>query len=255
MRLDLTVRDLDEIPEFLRIIQSRKIKSVDITNTVKDIDTIEVARRVKEAVPNVDITLYFSAKFFLDGSIESARALFRRKFEEAKKIGITKFLFISGHPRLTFDSLEMLRVINDLRLSSGCEISCAYNPYFDPGRLREEQDRLRSKLSFPFVKGVALQVGMDTGKLQKGVEQIQSILPGVKLYGSVPVPSEATLGQLKENALYGVFLPNSYLLSTEMAVEMTSNLLKTFHELKIEPIVFSSQAEGIEETLDLFKGL
>lgn len=255
MRLDLTVRDLEEIPGILSIIQSSKIKAVDITNTHKDIDTLEVARQIIEKVPSVDITLYISAKFFLDGSIEAARAAFRKKFEEAKKLGIKRFLFVSGHPRSAFDSLEMLRVVNDLRLSHDCEILCAYNPYFDPGRLREEQDRLKSKFGFPFVRGIALQVGMDTGKLQKGVEQIQLLCPDIKLYGSVPVPTQETLDQMKANALYGVFLPNSYLLSSEMATEMTQNLLATFKDLHIEPIVFASRIEDVQGGISLFKGM
>ncbi len=149
----------------------------------------------------------------------------------------------------------MLRVVNDLRLAGNCEIFCAYNPYFDPGRLREEQERLKSKFGFPFVKGIALQVGMDTGKLQKGVEQIKALCPDAVLYGSVPVPTQETLDQMKSNALYGVFLPNSYLLSSEMATEMTQNLLTTFKELDIEPIVFTSRIEDVQEAMALFKGM
>ena len=253
MRLDVTVRNLEEIPAVLKIIQDCKVKAVDITNLHRSVDPLEVARLLKESIPSLDIALYFSAKFFLEGSIESARALFRKKFEEAKKMGIKRFLFVSGHPRASFDVLEMLRVINDLRLSNECEIFCAYNPYFDPGRLREEQDRLRTKLAFPFVTGIALQVGMDTQKLQKGIEQIRLIRPDVVLLGSIPVPNEITLEQLKVNALYGVFLPNSYLLSVDMASEMTVALLQAFRTLKIEPIVFTPQVEGVQEALKLFK--
>jgi len=253
MKLDVTIRNLDVIPALLKTIQDCKIKAVDITNIHRDVDTLEVARQIKESIPSIDIGLYFSAKNLLDGSIESAKAMFRKKFEQAKKMGIKRFLFVSGHPRAAFDVLEMLRVVNDLRLSNGCEISCVYNPYFDPGRLREEQERLRAKLAFSFVTGIALQIGMDTEKLRKGVEQIRAIRSDLTLYGSVPVPCEAALDQLKANALYGVFLPNSYLLSTEMASEMTVSLLQTFRELKIEPIVFTPQVEGIQEALKLFK--
>lgn len=253
MRLEVTARNLEEIPSFLRIFEEFKVKAVDITNTVKDVDPVEVARLIKESMPAVDITLYFSAKFFLDSSVESARAAFRKKFEEAKKMGIKRFLLVSGHPRSSFDVLEMLHILNDLRMHSGCEILCAYNPYFDPGRLREEQERLRAKMGFGFVHGIALQVGMDTGKLQKGVEQIRTLLPDASLYGSVPAPAQGTLDQLKENALYGVFLPNSYLLNTEMATEMTVNLLGVFKDLQIEPIIFAPNAESLREAMPLLK--
>lgn len=253
MRLDVSIRNLEEIPVFLRIIKENKIKAIDITNTVKEIDPVEVARQFKEAMPAVDISLYLSAKFFTEGTVESAGAAFRKRLEEAKKLGIKRFLLVSGHPRGSFDSLEMFRIVNDLRLYQDCEFLCAYNPYFDPGRLREEQDRLRAKLSFGFVKGVALQVGMDTGKLQKGIDQIKALSPDVSLCGSVPTPTSGTLEQLKSNALYGVFLPNSYLLSSEMASEMTTSLLDVFKEFKIEPIVFASRPEDIEESIALFK--
>lgn len=244
---------MEEIPDLLAILRELKVKAVDVTHTVKDIDPVEVSKMIASEMPGVDITLYLSAKFFSDGvSIETARMGFRKKFDEAKKAGIKKFLFVSGHPRSSFDSLEMLHVVNDLHLGSGSQIICAFNPYFDPGRLREEQDRLRLKLGFPFVAGIAMQVGMDTGKLQKGVEQIRSISPQAKLFGYVPAPCQSALSQLKDNALYGVFLPNSYLLNVEMASEMTSNLLGVFRTLDIEPIIFSPDLTDAKESMGLF---
>jgi hypothetical protein len=253
MRLDVTIRNLEEIPAVLKTVQEGRVKAVDITHIHKEIDPMEVARQLREALPSVDIGVYLSAKNFLDGSVEGAKMVFRKKVEEAKKLGIKRLLFVSGHPRTPFDSLEMLRMANDLRLWEGCEVYCVYNPYFDPGRLREEQDRLRAKLAFPFVSGIALQIGMDTEKLRKGAEQIRSIRPDISLCGSVPVPNDTTLERLKENGIYGVFLPNSYLLSKEMAEEMTTSLLQTFRELKIEPIVFADQTEDIPQALKLFK--
>jgi hypothetical protein len=249
MWFDVKVRSLNEIPMFLDVIRSKGIKAVAISSVSKETDSLEVARLIREAFPALQIALVFSAKIFTEGSIESARIAFRKKFDEAKKLGMKRFIFVSGYPRVSFDSLEMLRVVDASRSSSGCEIICAYNPYFDPGRLREEQDRLRVKLGFPFVQGIALQIGMDAGKLQKGVESIQSVNPDVRLFGYVPIPNALTLECLRADSPHGVFLPNSYLLSPEIALEMTSNILNVFHDLKIEPIAYSSDAKDIESGL------
>lgn len=254
MRLDVSVKRAEEIPNLLSLLREMKVNTVDIAHIAKDVDPVEVARQLKAEVPGVDITVYLSAKYFSDGaSMDGAKMAFRKKFEEAKKAGLKKFLFISGHPRSPFDSLEMLHVVNDLRLGSGTEICCAFNPYFDPGRLREELERLRLKLGFPFVKGIAMQVGMDTGKLQKGVEQIRSISSDALIFGIVPAPCQSVLDHLRENAMYGVFLPNSYLLNVEMATDMTSNLLASFRELEVEPIVYSYDMNDLKGAVGLFR--
>lgn len=252
MRIDVTVKALDEIPDRVDFLRTHRIKKLDITHAHRDVNPVEVARRVKSIMPDAEVTLYVSAKYFSDSSMELSRASFRKAFEEAKKIGIKKFLFISGHPRSSFDAIEMLRIVHDRHLAGDVQISCSYNPYFDPGRLREEQERARTKMGFPFVKGICLQIGMDANKLAKGVEFLRSVRPDISLAGSVPVPSDATLNRLKLLALYGVFLPNSYLLRVDSAKEMTTDLLKTFKELKIEPIVFAPHINDLSEVLPMF---
>jgi len=254
MRLDVTTRNLKEIDGVLDFLKEAKIKNVNVTHIQdNDTDPLVVANELLKKRPGLDVMLHLSAKRFCDRSVEDGRMAFRKKFEEARGDGIRKFLIISGHPRGTFDTLDALQLLQSQQLARDTEIYCAYNPYFDPARLREENERLQNKLAHGFVKGICLQIGMDTAKLAKGVEYVRSISPGIHLYGSVPVPSEGTLNRLKLVALYGVFLPNSYLLSVASAKEMTSELMRAFKSHRIEPIVFSPHIRDLSEAMPLFR--
>jgi hypothetical protein len=254
MRLDVTIRDLKEMDGVLDFLKQAKIKNINVTHAFDaKVDPLDVAMRLLEGIPKLDIILYLSAKRFETGTVDDARAAFRAKFEEAGRKGLHAYLIVSGHPRGTFDTLEALRLLESRQLARAAEVSVAYNPYFDPARLREENERLQNKLAYGFVKGVGIQIGMDTAKLAKGVEFIRSIRPDIRLYGSVPVPSEATLNRLKLVALYGVFLPNSYLLRVESAKEMTAELMRAFKSHHIEPIVFSPHITDLNEAMPLFR--
>jgi hypothetical protein len=253
MRLDVIIRDYGEIEGISDFLKRAGIRNINLTHASGGIDPAEAARRIADACPDSDIVMYLSCKRFGKKSVDEARTAFHKTFEDAKRNGIGKFLIVSGHPRGTFDTLEALQIIQSRQLARGSDVFCAYNPYFDPARLREEQDRLRSKLARPFVKGVYVQMGMDTEKLNKGVEFIRSVRSDARLFGSVPVPSEATLNRLKLVALYGVFLPNSYLLSVESAKEMTRELMRAFKAHRIEPVVFAPHISDLNEVLPMFK--
>lgn len=252
MRLDVTVRDMKEIEEISASLSEHRVRRIDITHVTKAVQPVHVAQALTERLPNLDVAIYFSAKHFRKGSNEDARTAFRRTVSDALGNGFKKFLIVSGYPRDTFDTIEALQLLQGRQLPPDCDIACAYNPYFDPARLREENERLERKLAHPFVSSVYLQIGMDIEKLQKGVSHIRSIRPDVRLLGCVPVPSEATLNRLKLIALYGVFLPNSYLLSVESAKDMTKQLLKAFRSQRIEPVVFAPHMQDLKEALSLF---
>lgn len=254
MRLDVTVRNYEEIPGIVDFLKDARVKKVNVTHVSdKGVHPLEVAKRLMDARSGIDIVLHLSTKYFASGSIEEARTSFRRTVEDAKRHGIRQLLIVSGHPRSAFDTIEALRVIMDQRLADGLHVGCAYNPYFDPSRLREEQERLRAKLAFPFVRSVYFQIGMDVGKLEKGVDTVRSIRSDVSLLGSVPVPSEATLNRLKLAGLYGVFLPNSYLLSVASAEEMTAQLMEAFKTFNMEPVVFAPHVPDLAEAKPLFR--
>ena len=252
MRLDITVRDLGEIDAILAFLKKEKISRVSVTHTGKAISPIDVAERLRVQMPNLDIMVYLSTKYYHSGAIADGRSAFRKAFEHVKQIGISSVLIVSGHPRTDFDSIEGLREIFDHRVADGVDVYCAFNPYFDPGRLREEQERLSAKCGFSFVKGVCFQMGMDVGKLRKGVELVKSVRDDLTLYASVPVPGPMTREVLKDASLYGVFLPNSYLLDDELAEEMTNEYLKACKELRIDSLVFAPNQEEFSTYKKLF---
>ncbi|MBD3251552.1 hypothetical protein GF380_03830, partial [Candidatus Uhrbacteria bacterium] len=240
MRLDVTIRKKEEIETVADFLSASVVRSINVTHTHDDdIDPLEVAVRLKGRIPDLDIMLHLATKYFCAQSMDDCRMGFQKQVKGAIRAGIQKVLVVSGHPKIHFDSLEALQFLQQEHLATNLEVYCAYNPYFDPARLRVEHERLERKLTFPFLKGICLQIGMDTSKLKKGVDQVRALRPDIALFGSVPVPSEATLNRLKLATLYGVFLPNSYLLSVESAKEMTKDLLAAFKQYRIEPLVFA----------------
>jgi 5,10-methylenetetrahydrofolate reductase len=255
MRFEVTVREMGEVAGIASFLAAQRITKVNINHVRADVNPVDVARELLSRVPGLDLVLHLSVRKFAHGSIDTARAEFRCAFEEAKRLQIKRILVVSGHPRQTFETTDALRTIQMLGLATGVDIFCAYNPFFDPARQRDENERLRQKLTYPFVKAVCMQIGMDTEKLKKAVEFIRSIRPDITLFGEVPVPSDATLQRLKLAALYGVFLPNCYFLSASTAEEMTKTILEAYTQHHIEPVIFSAHLKDFEDAMALFGSL
>jgi hypothetical protein len=247
MRLEVIAREPGDIGEIAEFLQRKHISKIGICHVSNGVSPVDVSRGLLERIPELDVTLYLSMKRFASGSSDGARAAFRQAFEDARKVPVKRILVVSGHPRQTFDSLDALQTIQAFGLAKGTDIAVAYNPFFDPARQRDENERLRRKLAYPFVGTVCLQMGMDTEKLRKAVEFVRSVRSDIDLAGEVPVPSEATLNRLKLLVLYGVFLPNCYFFSLDTAKEMTSALLSAYAEAGIEPTFFSAHLKDIEE--------
>lgn len=252
MRFELTIRALEEVGAYEASLASLQGLKIDIADHDRVSDPVVCAGWVHERFPKADISVCVSARHCAESGGDTGRVIFRKRISDLKKQGIRRTMVVSGYPRGAFDSLDALHTMYDLRLAEGLSVSCVYNPFYDPGRLREEQDRLRTKLGFPFVKEVGLQIGMDIGKVRKAVEFIRSVRSDVTISGCVPAPAEDTLELLKVSPFYGVFLPNSYLLNAEIARDMTQELLRVFAEEKIEPIVYATSPEDIIRTRDVF---
>jgi hypothetical protein len=252
MRFELTIRALEEIGAYEASLASLQGLKIDIADHDRVSDPVLSAGWVHERFPKADISVCVSARHCAESGGDTGRVIFRKRISDIKKLGIHRMMVVSGYPRGAFDSLDALHTMYDLRLTEGLAVACAYNPFYDPGRLREEQDRLRTKLGFPFVKEVGLQIGMDIGKVQKAVEFIRSIRTDVVISGCVPAPANDTLQLLKTSPFYGVFLPNSYLLNAEIAQEMTRELLRAFAKERIEPIIYTASPEDIVRTRDAF---
>ncbi|MFA5129368.1 MAG: hypothetical protein WC477_00440 [Patescibacteria group bacterium] len=251
-RLEATMHGPEDAGRVAEFCRTHGITSLHIVHTAKGSDPADNVKRIRAIAPGIRMTAYICAKHVVDRSVESGRIAFRQLFAAVKKEGAVSTVVTSGYPRGDFDSIEALRSFPGHHVAPGMHVSCVYNPYYDPARLREEQDRLRSKLLFPFVEGVVFQIGMDTEKLKKGAEAVRAIRPDIQLLGVVPAPAEGTLAYLRDNAPYGIFLPNSYLLNVETASEMTQNLLHVFYELGIEPVIHAERLEDAEETMELF---
>jgi hypothetical protein len=238
MQFEVTIRSHADIERAVRLVRDLAMSSIQVTHVSKDRSVIDDAASLRRALPDVDLGLNLSMRHVSGTGVGDAHARFREAVDAAGRNGIRRLLLVSGYPRERFDTLDALQYVQSHGLVRDHEFCVAYNPFFDPARLRDEHARLEQKLSYPFVGSVAIQIGVDTEKLRKGVKHIRSLRKDVRMFGEVPVPSKAMLQYLQKNPLYGVFLPMSYLTNTDTAALVTTDVLRVYDELGVEPIAF-----------------
>ena len=253
IRLEAAMHGTEDAVRAATFCRTHDIQHLHAVHSARGEDPAAIVSALRKEYPALSVTAYLCAKHTIDRSVENGRTAFLSLFNSVKKVGTKSFVITSGYPRADFDAVEALRAFPAHQVMDAVSISCAYNPYFDPARLREEQERLRAKLSFPLVNGIVFQIGMDIEKLKKGVEAVRAIRSDVQLFGMVPAPVASTITHLREEAPFGIFLPNSYLLREEMAKEMTDSLLHVFHEQGIEPVIYAWELDDIVPVLPLFE--
>lgn len=256
MRFDLTIRSQKDLEAYAKLLKEFGFHDVNITDTDRGQDALADAVALRELLPDADIVLHVSVKHHVQATPDATQSSLRKLFERARKEKIKKLLLVSGYPRERFNALDALQLLQ----SSGAsfdEVSCVYNPFFDPARLREEQERLERKLSYPFVNGICMQMGVDTHKLEKGIKAVRAVREDARVLCSLAMPDPATRKRLSEDPLYGVFLPQSFLQNDEAAAEATKGVLELFRKENVTPVVYmaSPNAKGFEQLMELEQSL
>src|SRR5574342_384375 len=99
MRIELTLRDAAAVDAAVGVIRACGLRSVNLTDTSKGVDTIAISERLLSGLPGLDLMLHVAAKHF-----DSAEG-FRGHVSRAAEVGVKKLLVVSGHPRRELDSL------------------------------------------------------------------------------------------------------------------------------------------------------
>lgn len=256
MRFDLTIRADSDIPAFAELLGKFGLRDVNITDTDRSRDQLVDAIRLRERMPEADIVLHVAVKHHVQASADATSSSLQKFFDRAAKEGIRKILLVSGYPRERYHVLDGLQLLQSMG-NRFEETVCVYNPFFDPARLREEHERLERKLSYPFVTGICMQMGVDRHKLKKGIETIRSFRPDARILCSVAMPDAKTRKHLSEHPLYGVFLPQSFLQNDEIAAEATADILRLFRDEHVSPVVYMTElnAAGLEQILEIGRGI
>ena len=170
--------------------------------------------------------------------------------EAVKYYGCKHVLLVSGsQKRASIDSVSALCMLKDNSLFFNQDISfgVAFNPYLPPYLFDEEILRLEKKLQSGLVSSIWIQFGTDYKLLKSRIEILSRMISAtinknpkiskISLFGSILIPSKQFLARFKYRPWKGVYCSNEFLESEEMAHKIITNLLKTYKQYEIFPLI------------------
>ena len=136
---------------------------------------------------------------------------------------------------------------NPLCFNQDISIGVAFNPYL-PGFLFDEEIlRLEKKLQSGLVGSIWIQFGTDYKLLKSRLNILENIISStmknnskisnIILFGSILIPSKQFLARFKFRPWKGVYCSSEFLESVDLANKLISQLLLTYKEYKICPII------------------
>ncbi|KAG5189448.1 hypothetical protein JKP88DRAFT_301802 [Tribonema minus] len=266
MRLEVMVKAPADVQGLLALTSAAGITRYNVPNKDKKDDLIAMISALKAqrggAAAITDIVPHWSVKCQHVPRDKDGQQTYRKFCEFAascSELGIREVLLVngSGPKRQSFDTLRCLQLCSDAiqsphgtvpRLGElGVGVGVAFNPYFeDADAWNEEKRRLQQKLQHTrIVTSVWLQFGSDPALLRRGLEHLRketSTAPwrGVRVIGSVLVPSKQFLARMKFRPWNGLFLSEQFLNSVETAWAITEETVAVYREFGVEPIVETS---------------
>ena len=137
-------------------------------------------------------------------------------------------------------------IISRINLSIGV----AFNPYLSGFLFEDEITKLEKKLNSGLVKSIWIQFGTDYKLLESRIEVLKKIIfsaeqanskkINIMLFGSILIPSKQFLAKFKYRPWKGVYCSNEFLESIDYANNLILELLKTYKQYKICPIIETS---------------
>ena len=252
IRIEISFKSFDELRNTLSFYQRNNLYKINVPckNTLKKdflLKSIEIA---KEEFPNIDIIPHFSILHeFKRNMINTQDSLFNF-MEAAKYYGCKHVLLVSGsQKRVSIDSVSALYMLKDNSLFFNQDISfgVAFNPYLPPYLFDEEILRLEKKLQSGLVSSIWIQFGTDYKLLKSRIEILSRMISAtinknpkiskISLFGSILIPSKQFLARFKYRPWKGVYCSNEFLESEELAYKIITNLLKTYKQNEIFPLI------------------
>lgn len=221
------------------------LSGLNIPNEKPGEPLLEWAAVVRSALPGVDLCLHYSLKHQRTrGDPVSA---FETFCQQAADLGVARVLLVSGPNGPKLDAVGMLERMAHHPAPGRLRLGVAFNATLLSEADREyERGRLARKLRTQLVQDVWLNTGSDTELLAIGSAAARGAaaehLPnpqGVQLFGSVFLPNEAQLVQMRERPWNGVHFGADYLSSLGGMTKGTEDVLRVYGAQGVEPIVES----------------
>ena len=252
IRIEISFKSFDELRKTLSFYQRNNLYKINVPckNTLKKdflLKSIEIA---KDEFPNIDIIPHFSILHEFKRNMINTQDSLVNFMESVKHYGCKHVLLVSGsQKRVSIDSVSALYMLKDNSLFFNQDISfgVAFNPYLPPYLFDEEILRLEKKLQSGLVSSIWIQFGTDYKLLKSRIEILSRMIYAtinknpkiskISLFGSILIPSKQFLARFKYRPWKGVYCSNEFLESEEMAHKIITNLLKTYKQNHICPLI------------------
>lgn len=236
LQFELTVKEYSSIPQYIQLLKKYGIKKIAITQKYKIVNSIAVAKLLKESISDLDIMLNFSITYSYSHDSTEIENRLLKFIGNANELNILKFLIVSGAHRKLYSSIDAFNFLKfkDTGLN---QFFCAYNPYLSNYLLDEEDERLRYKIASHKISGIYYQLGNDLIKLKRGIKVSKQIGKNKVFFGSVLFPNTFILNKLKENPWFGVKYSDSYLKNLNSSLEDTKKIFELYNENNIKPLI------------------
>ena len=252
LRIEISFKSFDELRKILSFCKRNNFSKINIPckNTLKKDFLLESIKISKEEFPSIDIIPHFSILHEFKRNRINTLDSFINFLQVVKSLGCEQILLVSGsQKRSTLDSLSALNILKDnsLLFKQDISIGVAFNPYLPTCLFDEEILRLEKKLQSGLVSSIWIQFGTDHKLLRGRIEILSNMLsvainnnpkiPKINLFGSILIPSKQFLSRFKYRPWKGVYCSNEFLESEEMAHKIITNLLKTYKQNEIFPLI------------------
>ena len=252
IRIEISFKSFDELRKTLTFYQRNNLYKINVPckNTLKKdflLKSIEIA---KDEFPDIDIIPHFSILHEFKRNMINTQDSLVNFMESVKYYGCKHVLLVSGsQKRVSIDSVSALCMLKDNSLFFNQDISfgVAFNPYLPPYLFEEEILRLEKKLRSGLVSSIWIQFGTDYKLLKSRIEILSRMISAtinknpkiskISLFGSILIPSKQFLARFKYRPWKGVYCSNEFLESEEMAHKIITNLLKTYKQNQICPLI------------------
>lgn len=271
MRIELFFKTIPQLRARVQEISGQGFTKFSLVNKNKTDELLRWVEIIHDEVPTADVCVHYSLKYNKQGREGPTEAFdrFRHTLSALSKLCVApkqgkhqhpaRVLLISGSGnKRPLDSGECLQRLAKNRtqrgaqdLATSVDIGVAFNPYFEKDSdIETERKRLQRKLASGCVSSVWLQFGSDSKRLADSLMWFRSleISRGVRLVGSLFLPTKQLIAQQKFRPWNGVFLSLAYLSGPAQATTLTLELLEVYHQFDVEPLV---EAPGIRSLKDI----
>ncbi len=252
IRIEISYKSFEELRKILSFYQRHSLYQINIpckNNLKKDflLDSIKISR---EEFPDINIIPHFSIFHEFKRNRTNTQDSLIKFLQHAEYFGCKQVLLVSGsQKRSTLDSVSALYYLKDksLCLKKDLSIGVAFNPYLPVSLFKEEIIRLEKKLQSGLVSSIWIQFGTDYKLLKTRLEKLLNIvidnintnskISNIMFFGSILLPSKQFLARFKYRPWKGVYCSPEFLDSVDFANDLITELLKTYAQYKICPII------------------